>query len=158
MMTIKKLILIMLLIVTIAYFGPYLYRHHLTTQARFNVEALGRYVRSYHLVTGEPLPRLSGLPNIRLVSPSNSLSFKSEDVKSGISRGYSYDLKPIDEKRFVISASPLSGSFAEFGMTEDMNLRVNIHQMDPEPDSYDEVKKWPIIPSLYSIITDIESS
>lgn len=130
-------------------------------QIRFNMHALGRYLHAYKLVEKKEVGSFTDLPNFHLVSHSAGLEVDSEDFKSRASHGYFYDFKRLNQKQFVISASPLIPHFylSEFGMLEDGNLRVNHTQVDPEPDSYDEVKEWPILPEdWFDLTTKQESS
>ena len=128
-------------------------------KARFNVFALGSFLHAYNLVEGKPVETLSVLPDVRLACDGEGLEFSAADVRGRVSEGYYYDFSRKDAGKFVISASPLgmTGLQAEYGMLEDLNLRMNVEGVDTSPDSYDEVSQWPILPVWYELRTVVES-
>lgn len=128
--------------------------------ARFNLHALGRYLHAYKIVEKQQISSFSDLPDFHLVSPSHSLELSSKDLRARVIKGYFYDFHSAGSDKFVVSASPLwPHKFSvEFGMLEDLNLRVNFYNVDAEPDSYGEVKRWSITPEWFSLITKMESS
>jgi hypothetical protein len=117
-------------------------------QARFTVDVLEQYLQAYRLVKHQWIESLNQLPDFYLVSPGESLSLRSKDLKQGIKDGYSYDLQYVGNGKFVISASPagLAPFCPEFGITDKGDLRINRNNTDLEADSYQEVEGWPILP------------
>ncbi len=117
-------------------------------QARFTVDVLEEYVQSYKLVKNHWIENLHQLPDFTLVSPADSLSLTSKDLKQGIKDGYIYDYQYLGGNRFVISASPagLAPFCPEFGITEKGALKINRTNTDPTADSYQEVDSWPMLP------------
>ena len=147
--TIKsKIFNIVLNIFVITFCGAWLlvYPYNLAREASFNIDVLERYIHAYQLVEQESIKSLKELPKFDIISPKDSLSLKSEDLRTGQYHGYRYDLQFTSEDQFVISASPIkTGLFSpniEFGIIDDGILRFNDHGVDSEPDTYTEVKGW----------------
>ena len=116
-------------------------------QARFTVDVLEQYLEAYQLVEHRSIESLSQLPDFDLVSPAESLSLKSQDLKQGIHGGYIYDFQYLGNGKFVISASPVGLlPIWEFGITNSGNLRMNTRNVDAQADSYEEVEGWRLIP------------
>ena len=151
----KKYVFTLLGILAISFSGFYLYQRHLITQAMFNVEALGRYIRAHQLVTGKKILSLSELPDVRLASSAHGFEFVSSRLRERIWRGYIYDLAHLDEDRFIILASPVSPNIflKEFAILDDLNLRVDFN--DDASDSYEQIRQWPILPAGYDLVTKI---
>jgi len=158
-MKIKNLIVFCLVFLAVV-FAVYCGFQMRARQARFNVFALGTYLHAHGLVGGKPITTLSALPDADLICHGEGLEFRAADMRGRIAEGYFYDFSRKDSGAFVISASPLhmTGLQAEFGMLEDMNLRMNKQDVDPGPDSRDEVLQWPILPVWYELQTRRESS
>jgi len=113
-------------------------------QARFNIDVLGRYLISSRIMTDRIVKSLAEVPEFEIVSTRESLALKSAAIRDGKEGPYRYHLENLGEFEFVISASP-SGLFApreEFGMTEQGILKYNTVNVDPFPDSREEVNGW----------------
>ena len=122
------------------------YPYNLAREARFNIDVLERYMHASQLIKHETIKNLKELPKFHIISPKDSLSLKSEDLRTGQYHGYRYNLQFISEDQFVLSASPIkTGLFSpniEFGIIDDGILRFNDQKVDSEPDTYPEVKGW----------------
>ena len=126
--------------------GFMIHKSNQIRQARFTVDVLEQYLQASRLVGNKPIEGLSELPEFHLISPSDSLSLKSRDLKQGIKNGYVYDLRYSGDGKFVISASPVGlWPIYEFGITQEGILRMNSKGVDADADSYEEVEKWAII-------------
>lgn len=126
-------------------------------QAFFDVYALGHYLRALDMVEGKRLSGLSDLPDIRINSFGHSLVFDAPRLRQRTAGGYLYDFQRGDGGRFLITASPirLRGVRKEYAMLDDMNMRVNPGSGNSLP-AYEDVKKWPIIPAQYDLVTAAE--
>ena len=143
---IKRLFIFCLLIATVITF-TFFKTVYQVKQARFNVDALDRFLRSYEQVTGKIIESISELPDFHLVSKSEGLELKSDDLKKGIYEGYVYDLHHAGTVDYVLSASPV-GFMAprmEFAVLRDGNLYANKKNIDETADSRDEVKGWEVL-------------
>lgn len=155
----KKITILIIGIVVICCCFFYLIHQNNLLKTRFVLHAFGRYLDAYQNVEGKPVTSLSTLPDFHLISPSNSLQLKSSDLRSRVINGYFYGFSRLEKGKFVISASPLRLYFfsLEFGMLEDLNVRVNFKKVDSEQDSYDEVEKWSVIPEWFDLQSKVES-
>jgi len=153
----KKIFLLILAAVFLGG-GWYLFAWNRTQQAAFAVHALGRYLHAYELSGGASINNLSELPDFFLAAPEHSLSIRASDLRMRVYQGYWYDLNRLDANRFVISASPVGFSpvSVEFGMTDDLNLRVNTQGVDTDADSYEEVSNWPLEVRWYDLATQTQ--
>ena len=124
-----------------------IYAANQARQARFTVDVLEQYLKAYKLVEHRSIESLRGLPDFYLISPYDSLSLRSADLKQGIKNGYIYDFQYLGDDKFVISASPVGALpfRQEFGITDDGVLRMNTQKVDVDADNYEEVEKWPVI-------------
>ena len=114
-------------------------------QARFTVDILQSYISALERITDLQVLSLSDLPDFDIISPADSLRLRSADLKSNPLRGgYAYDMQFAGEDLYVISASPVGvlSPHIEFGITEQGILKQNTRDVDPLPDSRDEVSAW----------------
>ena len=150
----RYIFLVVTIFLIVCLFGYLSYEQRIL-KTRFTLHALGRYLHAYEIVEGKKIRSFSDLPDVRLVSYSSSLQLDMYDLKSRVLNGFFYDFKSEGKEGFVISASPLKVYFfsVEFGMTEDLNLRVNSRHVDIDPDSYKDVKQWPIVPEWFNLQT-----
>lgn len=150
----KKAAVIFIVGVLVFIFLIYTIYSNNITRTRFALHALGRYIHAHNMIQKDRIENLSDLPDFHLVSPSYSLELRGADIKKRILYGYYYDFQ-LTHEGFVVSASPVRflRLFPEFGILEDGNLRVNSHDVDADPDGYDEVKNWAILPEWYPLQT-----
>jgi len=139
----KRLLLFALLIVLVVtfLFSKAVYQ---VKQARFNVDALDRFLRSYEQMSGKKIKSIADLPDFHLISESAGLQLKDDDLKKGIYEGYVYDLRGVGTKDYVLSASPV-GFMApdmEFAVLSDGSLYFNKKNSDETADSVEEVRGW----------------
>jgi len=116
-------------------------------QARFNVDALDRYVRSYERMTGEKIVSIADLPDFHLISKFEGFQLKDEDLKKGIHEGYVYDLREMGTEDYVVSASPVGfmSPNLEFAALSDGNIYLNKKNLDVTADTAQEVRKWQVL-------------
>ena len=140
--------------------GISIYPYNEAQQARFNVDALGRYLLSAQAMGSSQIRSLQALPDFEIISTSKSLSLKSKDIRDGKIGSYQYDLTFPESGGFVLSASPVGvfSSKEEFGMTEEGILKYNNKRVDPEPDSYAEVTGWQNIENERVLTTKVLNS
>ena len=146
-------------ILIIAFFLVGVFAGWQATQARFNVDALGRMIQAYQVSEGKTIESLADLPDFEVISSSDGLAAKSADLKKMICFGYSYDLQYLGKGQYVVSASPVGwfNSGYEFGITQKQEMKANRKNPDAQADSYDEVTRWRSIPRYEHVRTKILS-
>ena len=142
----KRMLVISLLIFTVVFFF-FFKAVYQVRQARFNVDALDRFLRSYEQVAGERIENIADLPDFHLISKSEGLQLKDDDLKKGIYEGYVYDLSGVGTEDYVLSASPVRSRAPnmEFAALGDGNLYFNKKNPDVTAETAQEVRAWKVI-------------
>ncbi|MCR4337665.1 MAG: hypothetical protein NUV91_07675 [Candidatus Omnitrophica bacterium] len=124
--------------------------------AKFNIDALYRYVEAMYVIENRPIRDLKELPDFELISPSNGFRLKGQNLRDGVENGYIYHMELQEENGLIISASPRFSFFpqVEFGMTPDGTLHLNTKAVDATADSFKEIQSWPITPRIEDIRTE----
>lgn len=137
-------ILLSILLLAGGFVAVGMYAGALANQARFNVDALARYVVAYQAVEGKTIESLGDLPDFEIISSAEGFLLRSREIRKVITGGYAYDLQSSGGGKFLISASPVGwfSSGYEFGIMEDGELRMNNKDADASVDLPDELQGW----------------
>ncbi len=151
---IKRLFVFVLLIAGVVAF--FFFRTvYQARQARFNVDALDRYIHAYEQLSGKTIKSFADLPEFHLVSQSEGLQLSDQDIKKGIYEGYVYDLRGGGTEDYVLSASPVGfmAPHMEFAALRDGSFYMNRENPDVDADTAEEVKGWSQIMRAVSVKT-----